>query len=50
MSKLTKKVSKLITECCGRIPLIEVHDDKCWSLWDFCPDCLDAYSVKEIEE
>jgi len=48
MSKIIKEVSRLTTECCDRTPLIEVHDNECWSLWEFCPNCLDAYGVKEI--
>ena len=45
MNKLLKEVNKEVTECCGRTPLIEVHDDNCWSLWEFCPDCMDYYEL-----
>ena len=45
MINILKEVNKEVTECCGRTPLIEVHDDNCWSLWDFCPDCLDCYEL-----
>ena len=40
MTNILKEVNKEVTECCGRTPLIEVHDDNSWSLWEFCPDCL----------
>ena len=40
MKNILKEVNKEVTECCGRTPLIEVHCDNSWSLWDFCPECL----------
>ena len=40
MKNILKEVNKDVTECCGRTPLIEVHSDDTWSLWEFCPDCL----------
>ena len=45
MNNILKEVNKQVTKCCKRTPLIEVHSNKSWSLWEFCPDCLDCYDL-----
>ena len=45
MNNILKEVNKQVTECCKVVPLIQVHSDKSWSLWEFCPDCLDCYDL-----
>lgn len=45
MKNILKEVNKEVTDCCGRTPLIEVHNDNSWSLWDFCPHCMDCYEL-----
>lgn len=43
---MLKEVSKMQTKCCKETPLIRVYSDNSWSLWDFCPMCLDNYEIK----
>ena len=50
MNNILKEVNKEVTACCGRIPLIEVHNDNSYSLWDFCPDCLNSYELIKMED
>ncbi len=57
MKNILKEVNEEVTECCGRTPLIEVHSNNSWSLWEFCPECLECselinakdYNLKEEE-
>jgi len=45
VNNILKKVNKQVTECCKVVPLIQVHSSKSWSLWDFCPNCLNCYDL-----
>ena len=45
MKNILKEVNKEVTNCCRRTPLIEVHNNDSWSLWEFCPDCLEPYEL-----
>ena len=45
MKNILKEVNKEVTNCCGRTPLIEVHNNDSGSLWEFCPDCLEPYEL-----
>ena len=50
MNDILKEVNKDVTECCGKTPLIEVHGDNTWSLWEFCPKCLDCSELINKED
>ena len=50
MKNILKEVNKEVTNCCGRTPLIEVHSDNSWSLWDFCPQCLECSELIKTED
>ena len=45
MKNILKDVNNEGTNCCGISPLIEVHNNDSWSLWEFCPDCLEPYEL-----
>ena len=49
MKNILKEVNRDVTDCCGRTPLIEVHGDNSWSLWEYCPDCLKPYESIDKE-
>ena len=42
---ILKEVNKYAFECCGRTPLIEVETNKTYSLWEFCPECLECSAI-----
>ena len=50
MENILKETFQDVTDCCGRTPLIEVHSDDCYSLWDFCPNCLRCYELINANE
>ena len=50
MKNILKEVNKAVTKCCGKTPLIEVHNDNSWILWEFCPDCLKCSELINKED